>query len=152
MSIELPNGNYGLSADVGVLHYHVIQGSKLALDSVVSGLFGVSIPPSPDIRFIPFAVTEFGGLGGHATYFSNELAKQEAASKGMHVGKLLASWRRKISLAVHVAHTDNVLRGLSAVADCGEAASSSVGVPSLATAFVTRAMGRKRSRASSRGP
>jgi hypothetical protein len=159
---------------VGVSHYHVIQGSKLALDAALFGLFGVSSPPSPDvalrrdektkferysegvssrpdIRFIPFAVTEFGGLGGHAAYFSNELAKHAAASKGMHVGKLLASWRRKISLAVHVAHTDNVLRGLSAATDYGEAPSSTVGVPSLVTAFFTRAMGRKRSRASSRG-
>jgi hypothetical protein len=29
----------------------------------------------PDIRFIPFAVTEFGTLGGHATAFLTELAK-----------------------------------------------------------------------------
>jgi hypothetical protein len=49
----------------------------------------------PDIRFIPFAVTEFGALGGHATAFSNELAKHATASKGMHVGKLLAPLRRK---------------------------------------------------------
>jgi hypothetical protein len=68
-----------------------------------------------------------------------------AASKGMHVGKLLASWRRKISLAVHVAYADNVLRGLSVAADVLEVASSSIGVPSHATAFFTRAMGRKRS-------
>jgi hypothetical protein len=67
----------------------------------------------PDISFIPFAVTESGTLGGHATAFLTELAKQAAASKGMHVGNLLASWRRKVSLAVHVAHEDNVLRGLS---------------------------------------
>jgi hypothetical protein len=43
-----------------------------------------------DIRFIPFAVTEFGPLGGHATAFLIELAKRATASKGMHVGKLLA--------------------------------------------------------------
>ena len=154
--------------------YHGIRGSKLALDAVVSGLFGVSSPPSPevalrhaektkfekyseglrsrpDIHFIPFAVTEFGTLGGHATAFLMELAKQPAASKGMHVGKLLASWRRKVSLAVHVAHADNVLRGLSAAADGVEAASSSAGMPSPATALFTRAMGRKRPRASSSG-
>jgi hypothetical protein len=47
----------------------------------------------PDIRFISFAVTEFGTLGGHATAFLTELTKQAAASNGMHVGKLLASWR-----------------------------------------------------------
>jgi hypothetical protein len=174
MLVQLPNGNNGLPADVGVLHYHGIRGSKPALDAVVSGLFGVSSPPSPevalrraektklekysegvrsrpDIRFIPFAVTEFGILGGYATAFLTELAKHAAASKGMHVGKLLASWRRKVSLAVHVAHPDNVLRGLSAVADGVEAACSSAGMPSHATALFTYAMGRKRSRASSSG-
>ena len=79
---------------MGVLHYHGIRGSKLALDAVVSGLFGVSGPPSPDvalrraeetepekylervmrsrpdIRFIPSPVTELGALGGQpATAF-----------------------------------------------------------------------------------
>jgi hypothetical protein len=83
----------------------------------------------PDIRFIPFAVAEFGSLGGHATAFLKEMAKQAAASKGMHVGKLLASRRRKVSLAVHVAHADNVVRSFSAVADGVEAASSSHVMP-----------------------
>jgi hypothetical protein len=92
MLVQLPNGNAGLPADVGVLHYHGIRGSKPALDAVVYGLFGVSSPPSPefalrllektdfekysegvrsrrDIRFIPFEVTEFRTLGGHATAF-----------------------------------------------------------------------------------
>jgi hypothetical protein len=67
----------------------------------------------PVIRFIPFAVTEFGALGSHATDLLNEQANLATASKGMHVGKLLASWRRiKVSLAIHVAHAENVLRGL----------------------------------------
>jgi hypothetical protein len=172
--VQLPNGKDGLLADVGVLHYHGIRGSKLALDAVVSGLYGVSSPPSPevalrrakknkfekysegvrsrpDIRFIPFVVTEFGTLGGHATACLTELAKQATASKGMHVGKLLASWRRNVSLAVHIAHADNVLRGLSATADGVEAASSSAWMPSPPPALVTRAMGRKRPRASSSG-
>jgi hypothetical protein len=48
------------------------------------------------------------------------------------MGKLLASWRRKFSLAVHVAHADNVLRGLPVAADGVEAASSSIGMPSHA--------------------
>jgi hypothetical protein len=159
---------------VGVLHYHNIRGSKLALDAVVSGLFGVSSPPSPevslrrvektkfekdseevrsrpDIRFVPFAVAEFGTLGGHATACVTELAKQATASKGMHMGKLLASWRRNVSLAVLVAHTDNVLRALSAAVDGVETASSSAGMASHATALFTRASGRKRPRASSSG-
>jgi hypothetical protein len=141
---------------------------------VVSGLFGVSSPPSlevslrraektkfkkyaegvwsrPGIRFTPFAVTEFGTLGGHATAFLMELAKQAAASEGMHGGKLLASWRRKVSLAVHVAHADNVLHGLSAAANGMDAASSSAEMPSHGMVLFTRAMGRKRPRASSSG-
>jgi hypothetical protein len=92
MLVQLPNGNANLTADISVLHYHGIRGSKLALDAVVSGLFGGSSPPSPefalrlpektkfekysegvrsrrDIRFIPFEVTEFGTLGGHAAAF-----------------------------------------------------------------------------------
>jgi hypothetical protein len=100
----------------------------------------------PDIRFIPFerfAVSEFGTLGGHAMTFLTGLAKRAAASKGMHMGSLFACWRRKVSLAVHVAHADNDLRGLSAAAYGVEAASSSVGMPSHATALSTRAMGRK---------
>jgi hypothetical protein len=96
--VLLPNGNDGLPADVGVLHYHDIRGSKLALDAVVSGLFGISSPPSPEVALrraektkfekysegvmrsrpdicTPLAVTEFGTLGGHATAFLTELAK-----------------------------------------------------------------------------
>jgi hypothetical protein len=174
MLVQLPNGNDGLPADVGVLQCRGIRGSKLALDAVVSGLFGVSSLPSPEValrraektkfenysegvrsrpdtRFTPCAITEFVTLSGHATAFSTELAKPAAASKGMHVGNLLASLRRKVSLAVHVAKADNVLRGLSAVAHGVEAASSSVGMSSPSTALFTLAMGRKRPRASSSG-
>jgi hypothetical protein len=104
MLVQLPNGNNGLPADVCVLHYHGIRGSKLALDAVVSGLFCVSSPPSPevalrrvaktkvekyseglrsrpDIRFIPFAVMKLGTLGGHASASLTELVKHVAASK-----------------------------------------------------------------------
>jgi hypothetical protein len=94
----------------------------------------------PDIRFIPFAVTEFGALGGHATTFLAAMPNHAAASKGMHVGKLLACLRRKVSLAVHVADVDNVLRGLSVASDDVEAASSSAEMPSSATALFTHAM------------
>jgi hypothetical protein len=55
--------------------------------------------------------TEFGALGGYATEFLNKLAKHATVYKGMHVGKLLVSWRTKVSLAVHAAYADNVLRG-----------------------------------------
>jgi hypothetical protein len=103
------------------------------------------------MRFIPRVVTEFGTLNGHATAFLTELAKQATTSKGMHVGKLLASWRRNVSLAVHVTHADNVLRDLSASADGMEAACDFVEMPSHVTALFTRAMGRKRPLASPSG-
>jgi hypothetical protein len=35
----------------------------------------------PGIRFIPFAVTGFGSLGGHATVLLTELARHAAFSK-----------------------------------------------------------------------
>jgi hypothetical protein len=47
MFVRLPNGNDGLPTDVGVFHYHGIRGSKLALDAVVSALFGVFSPRLP---------------------------------------------------------------------------------------------------------
>jgi hypothetical protein len=104
MLVQLPNGSDNLYADVGVLNYHGIRRSKLALDALVSGLFGVSSPPSPeaahisstektkldkyqamgvrsrpDIRLIPFDFKEFGALRGHATVILTELIKQAAA-------------------------------------------------------------------------
>jgi hypothetical protein len=92
MLVQLLNGNDGFPADVGVLHYHGIRGSKLAFVTVASGLLALLAPMSPevalyraeetkfekysegvsscpDIRFIPFAITNFGTLGGHATAF-----------------------------------------------------------------------------------
>jgi hypothetical protein len=44
MLVQLYNGNDGFYADVDVLHYHGTRGSKLALDAVGFGLFGVSNP------------------------------------------------------------------------------------------------------------
>jgi hypothetical protein len=79
-------------------------------------MYSEGVNSRPDIRFIPFAVKEFGALEGHVAAFL-ELAIRVAASKGMRVGKLLASWDRKVTLAAHVAHADNVLRGLSVAAD-----------------------------------
>jgi hypothetical protein len=65
-------------------------------------------------------------------------------------GCMWASLGRKATFAVHVVGADNVLRELSAAADGVEAAFSSDGMLTHATAFFTRAMGRKRPRASSR--
>jgi hypothetical protein len=120
ISVKLPHGNDGLPADVGVLYYHGIRSSKLAFDAMVSCLFGVSSPPpldvtlcrakktnfekyrtgeeSPDTRFIPFCGKGiYLGLSADTPrFFFIDLARQTAASKkGMHVGKWLASWRRR---------------------------------------------------------
>ena len=59
MLVQLPNGNDGLLEDVIVLHYPGIRGSKLALDAVVSGLFGVSSPPSPEVALRHAEKTKF---------------------------------------------------------------------------------------------
>jgi hypothetical protein len=105
MLVLLPNGHDGLSSDVGVLHYHSIYGSKHALDAVFSGLFGASSLPSPeaalsrvettkfekysegvrshpDIRFIPFAVTELGAVDGHATAVGHNWSSKQPHLKG----------------------------------------------------------------------
>jgi hypothetical protein len=89
MLVQLANGNDGLPADVGVSQCHAI---RFDLDAVVSGLFSVSSPMSPDaplchnektkfekyseevrscpdIRFISFVGKEFSAFGGHATAF-----------------------------------------------------------------------------------
>jgi hypothetical protein len=48
MLVQLLNGNDGPPEDAGVLHHHGVRGSELTLDAVVSSLFGVSSPPSPE--------------------------------------------------------------------------------------------------------
>jgi hypothetical protein len=47
MLVQLPNGNDGRHADVGVLHCHGTGDSILALHAVVPGLLCVSSTPSP---------------------------------------------------------------------------------------------------------
>jgi hypothetical protein len=59
MLVQLPNGNDGLPADVAILHYHGIRGSKLAIDAVVSGLFGVASPPCPEVALRRAEKTKF---------------------------------------------------------------------------------------------
>jgi hypothetical protein len=59
MIVQLPDGIDGLPADVGVLHYHGIRGSKFPIDAVNSGLFGVSCPPSPEVALRRAQETKF---------------------------------------------------------------------------------------------
>jgi hypothetical protein len=58
MLVQLPNASDGVPADVGVLHYHGIRGSKLVLDAVVSGLFGVSSPKSTEVALRRVEITK----------------------------------------------------------------------------------------------
>jgi hypothetical protein len=57
--VKLPNGNDGLPAYEGVLNYHGIRGSKFTLEAVVSALFGVSSPQSPEVVLSRDAKTNF---------------------------------------------------------------------------------------------
>jgi hypothetical protein len=84
---------------------------------------------------------------GNAKAFLTKSAKHVAASKGEHDGELLASWRRKVPLSVHVTRASNAMRGLSSAVDGWPAARSFL-LP--ATPFITRAIGRKRLRVSAR--
>jgi hypothetical protein len=59
MLLQLPNNTDGLRADEGVLHYHGIRGSKLAIGAVVSTVFGVSISPSPYVALCRDEKTKF---------------------------------------------------------------------------------------------
>jgi hypothetical protein len=57
---ELTATTASLPEDVGVLYYHGIRGSNLALDAVVSGLLGVSTPtPSPEVALSRAEKTKF---------------------------------------------------------------------------------------------
>eukprot|EP00873_Tetraselmis_striata_P006577 jgi/Tetstr1/426841/TSEL_017056.t1 len=66
------------------------------------------------LRFVPFAVSEFGSLVPHAEAFLVELAKASQAHTGQKIGQLLSAWRRRFSLLIDMAHADNVLGGVAA--------------------------------------
>eukprot|EP00873_Tetraselmis_striata_P040259 jgi/Tetstr1/460523/TSEL_005782.t1 len=66
------------------------------------------------LRFVPFAVSEFGSLAPHAEAFLVELAKASHAHIGKKIGQLLSAWRRRFSLLINMAHEDNVLGGVAA--------------------------------------
>jgi hypothetical protein len=57
--VEFPDDSDGLPGDVGVLHYYGFRGAKIALDAVVSGLFGVSSPTSPEVALSRAEKTKF---------------------------------------------------------------------------------------------
>ena len=124
---------------MGLRNYGGMRGNVVAIDVTVAALLGASSPaPSVAVRraerakvekydeaaranagplrFVPFAVSEFGALGPHAQAFLVELAKLAAPRRGVPEGKWLSSWRRKFSLVVNMAHADNALSGVAAAA------------------------------------
>eukprot|EP00873_Tetraselmis_striata_P017855 jgi/Tetstr1/438119/TSEL_026742.t1 len=67
------------------------------------------------LRFVPFAVSEFGSLAPHAEAFLVELAKASHTDTGQKIGQLLSAWRRHFSLLINMVHADNdVLGGFAA--------------------------------------
>jgi hypothetical protein len=57
--VEFHDDSDGLIGDVGVLHYYGIRGAKIVFDAVVSGLFGVFIPMSPEVALNRAEKTKF---------------------------------------------------------------------------------------------
>eukprot|EP00873_Tetraselmis_striata_P013584 jgi/Tetstr1/433848/TSEL_023032.t2 len=66
------------------------------------------------LRFVPFAVSEFGLLAPLAEAFLVELAKASHTHTGQKIGQLLSAWRRRLSMLINMAHADNVLGGVAA--------------------------------------
>eukprot|EP00873_Tetraselmis_striata_P006956 jgi/Tetstr1/427220/TSEL_017408.t1 len=138
--VSLPKGSDGRPADVGLFGYGGIRGNTVAVDTTIAPILGVSSSDRPTtalraaerhkiqkydegvrnaasmLRFVPFAVSEFGSLAPHAEAFLVELAKASQAHTGQKIGQLLrlSAWRRRFSLLINMAHADNVLGGVAA--------------------------------------
>eukprot|EP00873_Tetraselmis_striata_P007170 jgi/Tetstr1/427434/TSEL_017597.t1 len=136
--VSLPKGSDGRPADVGLFGYGGIRGNTVALDTTIAPILGMSSSDPMTalrdaerhkiqkydegvrnaagmLRFVPFAVSEFGSLAPHAEAFLVELAK--ASHTHTHWPKnlqLVSAWRRRFSLLINMAHADNVLGGVAA--------------------------------------
>jgi hypothetical protein len=62
MLVQLPNYSGSLHADVGVLRDHGIRDIKVTIDAVVSGLFGVSSPPTLEVAISRAEKTKFENI------------------------------------------------------------------------------------------
>eukprot|EP00873_Tetraselmis_striata_P026214 jgi/Tetstr1/446478/TSEL_003601.t1 len=98
------------------------------------------------LRFVPFAVSEFGSLAPHAEAFLVELAKASQAHTGQKIGQLLFAWRRRFSLLINMAHADNVLGGVAAARAARDGAFAPASRRSSACVAMTRVVGCKRPR------
>eukprot|EP00873_Tetraselmis_striata_P000940 jgi/Tetstr1/421204/TSEL_001109.t1 len=93
------------------------------------------------IRFVSFAVSEFGSLAPHAEAFLVELAKASHKHTGQKIGQLLSAWRRRFSLLINMAHADNVLGGVAAVRAARDGAPAPASRRSSACVAMTRVIG-----------
>eukprot|EP00873_Tetraselmis_striata_P015972 jgi/Tetstr1/436236/TSEL_025080.t1 len=136
--VSLPKGSDGRPADVGLFGYGSIRGNTVAVDTTIAPILGVSSSDPTTalraaerhkiqkydegvrnaagmLRFVPFAVSEFGSLAPHAEAFLVELAKASRTHTGKKIGQLLYAWRRRFSLLIiNMAHAANVLGGVAA--------------------------------------
>eukprot|EP00873_Tetraselmis_striata_P020991 jgi/Tetstr1/441255/TSEL_029506.t1 len=101
--VSLPKGSDGRPADVGLFGYGGIRGNTVAVDTSIAPILGVSTLDPPTalraaerrkiqkydegvrnaagmLRFVPFAVSEFGSLAPHAKAFLKVNANDEAAN------------------------------------------------------------------------
>eukprot|EP00873_Tetraselmis_striata_P035034 jgi/Tetstr1/455298/TSEL_042134.t1 len=164
--VSLPKGSDGRPADVGLFGYGGIRGNTVAVDTTIALILGVSTSDPTTalraaerrkiqkydegvrnaaagmLRFVPFAVSEFGSLAPHAEAFLVDLAKASQAHTGQKIGQLLSAWRRRFSLLINMAHADNVLGGVAAARAARDGASRR----SSACVAMTRVIGRKRPR------
>eukprot|EP00873_Tetraselmis_striata_P034089 jgi/Tetstr1/454353/TSEL_041260.t1 len=136
--VSLPKGSDGRPADVGLFGYGGIRGNTVAVDTTIAPILGVSSSDPVTalraaerhkiqkydedvsknaagmLRFVPFAVSEFGSLALHAEAPLVELVKASHTHTGPKIGHLLSAWRRRFSLLINMAHADNVLGGVAA--------------------------------------
>eukprot|EP00873_Tetraselmis_striata_P012666 jgi/Tetstr1/432930/TSEL_022270.t1 len=167
--VSLPKGSAGRPADVGLFGYDGIRGNTVAVDTTIAPILGVpSLDPTTTLRpaerhkiqkydegvqnaagmlrFVPFAVSEFGLLAPHAEAFLVELAKTSHKHTGQKIGQLLSAWRRSFFLLINMAHADNVLGGVAATRAARDCAPAHASRRSSAGVAMTRVIGFKRSR------
>eukprot|EP00873_Tetraselmis_striata_P016210 jgi/Tetstr1/436474/TSEL_025302.t1 len=109
--VSLPKGSDGRPANVGLFGYGGINGNTVAVDTTITPILGVSSSGPTTalraarrlkydegvrnaagmLRFVPFAVSEFGSLAPHAEAFLVELAKASHTHAYQKIGQLLSA-------------------------------------------------------------
>eukprot|EP00873_Tetraselmis_striata_P009961 jgi/Tetstr1/430225/TSEL_020054.t1 len=169
--VSLPKGSNGRPADVGLFGYGGIRGNTVAVDTTIAPILGVSSSDPTTalraaerhkiqkydegvrnaagvLRFVPFAVPDFGSLAPHAEAVLVELANASHTHTGQKIGQLLSAWRRRFSLLINMAHADNVLGGVAAARAARDGAPAPASRRSSACVAMTRVIGCKRPRRS----